>query len=73
MARRSAGILESDLVREPLRTHDWQLFNLDDDLSERNDLDHQNEAKLRELILLWQDYAEQVGMVLPTTMIRLDD
>ena len=57
----------------PFGPDDWQLFNLDDDLSERNDLSHENKAKLDELILLWADYAEEVGVVLPSTMIQWDD
>jgi arylsulfatase len=57
----------------PFGPDDWQLFNLDDDLSERNDVSHENKEKLDELIVLWEDYAEEVGVVLPATMIQLDD
>jgi arylsulfatase len=57
----------------PFGPDDWQLFNLDDDLSERNDLAHENKAKLGELILLWEEYAHEVGVVLPNVTFTLDD
>jgi hypothetical protein len=33
----------------------------------------QNKGKLDELILLWKDHAKEVGVVLPATVIQLDD
>ena len=57
----------------PFGTDDWQLFDIEADISERNDLSDTNPDKLRELILLWQEYADEVGVVLPSTTIQLAD
>lgn len=57
----------------PFGTDDWQLFDLTSDLAERNDLADKNREKLNELILLWEDYADEVGIVMPATVIRMDD
>jgi arylsulfatase len=57
----------------PFGPDDWQLFDLATDLTERNDLADKNREKLSELILLWEEYADEVEVVLPSTTMRLDD
>jgi len=57
----------------PFGPDDWQLFDLASDLTERNDLADENKEKLDELILLWEDYADEFGVIMPTTVIRMDD
>jgi len=60
-------------LASPFGPNDWQLFDVVSDVSERNDLANTNKEKLNELILLWEDYADEVGVVLPTTLFSLDD
>jgi arylsulfatase len=60
-------------LSSPFGPDDWQLFDMVSDISERNDLADVNSKKLNELILLWEDYADDVGVVLPTTLFKLDD
>ena len=43
------------------------------DISERTDLGDVNGETLGKLILLWEDYADEVGVVLPTATLTLDD
>ncbi len=49
----------------PFGGNDWELFDLSADPSERNDLAETNPEKLFELIQLWEEYADSVGVVLP--------
>jgi arylsulfatase len=60
-------------LASPFGPDDWQLFDMVSDISERNDVADVNSEKLNELILLWEDYADDVGVVLPTTLFKLDD
>jgi arylsulfatase len=57
----------------PLGTNDWQLFNLATDISERNDLADTHKEKLRDLIQGWEEYRDEVGVVLPTASVIPDD
>jgi arylsulfatase len=57
----------------PLGTDDWQLFDLAADISERNDLADTHKEKLQDLIQGWEEYRDEVGVVLPATVITLDD
>jgi arylsulfatase A-like enzyme len=52
-------------VEKPMGTSDWQLYNLREDIAERNDLSSQFPDKRKELIELWNAYAKRVGVVLP--------
>ena len=56
-----------------LGTNDWQLFNLAADISERNDLAGTQKEKLNDLIQGWEEYRDEVGVVLPTACITTDD
>ncbi len=67
------GRWKATWIMSPFGTDDWQLFDLANDISERNDLAETNPEKLNELILLWEEYADEVGVVLPSTTIQLAD
>jgi arylsulfatase len=60
-------------LASPFGPDDWQLFDVVADISERHDLADKNKARLNELILLWEEYADEVGVVLPTTLFKLAD
>ena len=55
------------LVRmpEPYGNGNWQLYDLSKDLAEKNDLSATHDAKLRELIELWNTYADEHGVIMP--------
>jgi arylsulfatase A-like enzyme len=57
----------------PLGTDDWQLFDIVSDPTERNDLAESHKDKLRELIMLWENYSDSVGVVLPIATPKLSD
>jgi arylsulfatase A-like enzyme len=67
------GRWKTTWLASPFGPNDWQLFDLVADLSERNDLADENREKLNELILLWEEYADEVGVVLPNVTFTLDD
>ena len=50
---------------EPQGTGEWQLYDLDKDLAEQQDLATAHPDKLAELISLWQDYAAENNIVIP--------
>jgi arylsulfatase len=53
-------------VRNPLEErYAWQLFNLADDPAELNDLAGTHPEKLQEMIALWEQYAEENGVIIP--------
>ncbi len=41
----------------------WRLFNLREDLFEENDLSAQVPEKVQEMIVLYEQYAQKVGVV----------
>ena len=51
-----------------VKTNTWQLYNLDDDPSEMNDLAAAHPEKLAELAALWGEYVKDNGVVLPDFM-----
>jgi arylsulfatase len=57
----------------PFGGNDWELFDLGADPSERNDLAETNPEKLFELVRLWEEYADSVGVVLPLTAPSMAD
>jgi arylsulfatase len=67
------GRWKATWISSPFGPDDWQLFDVVTDISERNDLADANTEKLNELILLWEEYAEEVGVVLPQTTLTLGD
>ncbi len=50
---------------EPQGTGQWQLYNLEHDLAEQQDLAKTHPDKLEELISLWLEYAAQNNVVIP--------
>ncbi len=67
------GRWKATWLDKPFGPDGWQLFDIVADPTERNDLSDSNRGKLNELILLWEKYADEVGVVLPSTMIELKD
>ena len=53
------------LLPPPYGTGGWQLFNIDADPGETTDLAASNPVRLRELIMLWEAYASENGVVEP--------
>lgn len=50
---------------KPQGSGTWQLYDLETDLAEQNDLARTNPEKLNELIQLWQEYAAINNVVIP--------
>lgn len=50
----------------PLGKSDWELFNLVSDPAERHDLAAANPDKLKEMLLLWEDYVKKNNVILPS-------
>jgi arylsulfatase A-like enzyme len=49
----------------PIGTGDWQLYNLEDDPTEINDLASHHPEKIVELTKLWEDYKSANNIILP--------
>jgi arylsulfatase len=60
---------------KPIGKSDWELFNLAQDPSERNDLAAQNPGKLKEMLNLWDKYVQENNVILPdrTVFETLED
>jgi arylsulfatase len=67
------GPWKATWLDSPLGSNDWQLFDVVADVSEYNDLADSNPEKLRELIALWEEYSDSVGVVLPLAAPSLSD
>jgi len=69
--RRAArrGPWKALLQGPPYGTGEWQLYNLQADLGEQNDLAQVHPELLAELVEGWQAYAQRVGVLLPETPI----
>ena len=52
-------------IPAPRGTGNWELFNLNDDPGETNDLRNQNPDKLAEMISVWNEYVEDNGVIMP--------
>jgi len=53
------------LQEPPYGTSEWQLYNLDRDLGEQEDLSDEHPKIRTALIAAWTEYAREVGVVLP--------
>lgn len=53
-------------LAKPWGTDDWALYNLKNDAAERHDLSDQQPEKLAELKQLWDTYAAENNVILPT-------
>jgi arylsulfatase A-like enzyme len=51
------------LMPKPYGTGEWELFNLEEDPSELNDLSKENPEKLSELVSLWEQYKKDNGVL----------
>ena len=49
----------------PLGKSDWELFNLATDPAEKHDLAAENPGKVKEMLLLWDNYAKENNVILP--------
>jgi len=49
----------------PFGKSDWELFDVTKDPSERKDLAATNPNKLKEMIVLWEDYVKKNNVILP--------
>lgn len=58
-----AGPWKADFIPFPKGISDWQLYNLETDPGEINDLAQSHPEKLKELLELWEKYVEEVGVV----------
>lgn len=52
-------------MQEPQGVDDWQLYNLESDLAETNDLAKQRPEKLESMKQLWEDYVRINRVILP--------
>jgi arylsulfatase len=50
---------------KPMGKSDWELFNLAQDPAERNDLAAQKPDKLKEMLALWDNYAQENNVIIP--------
>lgn len=50
----------------PLGKSDWELFNVAEDPAEGNDLAAANPDKVKEMLLLWDDYVKKNNVILPS-------
>jgi arylsulfatase len=54
---------------KPFGTEEWELFNLAEDVAERNDLAAKNPDKVKQLVALWDQYVKENNVVLPTRLL----
>jgi arylsulfatase len=59
------GDFKAVMVPKPYGTGQWQLFNVAKDPGEAKDLSKSIPDKLEELKAAWDDYAKEVGVVMP--------
>ena len=50
---------------KPLGREDWELYHLDTDPSELEDVASEHPDKVQELIALWQDYVDRNNVIIP--------
>jgi hypothetical protein len=53
------------MVPEPYGLGEWRLFDVGKDPGEANDLSEKMPDKLKTLITAWDEYAKEVGVILP--------
>jgi arylsulfatase len=51
---------------KPYGTEEWELFNLAEDAGERHDLAAKHPEKVEELLALWNEYAKENNVILPS-------
>lgn len=65
----SRALRQGDWKLVHLGSGEWQLFNLADDPGETRDLSAQQPQRRAELIALWEAYAKEVGVILPSETV----
>lgn len=61
------ALRQADWKIVSLSNHPWELFNLLDDPGETRDLSAAHPERLRQLVASWDEYARDVGLVMPDT------
>jgi len=56
---------------QPFGTGEWELFNLKQDPAESNDLSEINTEKLQKLVLEWENYKDDVGVIYDPIDMRM--
>jgi len=51
------------LMQKPYGTGEWQLYNLAEDPAEMNDLSKQYPGKLKDMVVLWEQYKKENGVL----------
>lgn len=51
---------------KPFGKEDWELYNIATDPAEKTDLASSNPDKVRELLLLWEDYVKKNNVIVPS-------
>ena len=64
------GKWKAIVMPEPYGPNDWQLYNLDEDIYEANDLSQSNPKKMQEMIGLWEEYAKENSVIIPSEVDR---
>ena len=64
-----AGDLKATWISKPFGKSEWELFNLAEDPGETRDLSVDNPTEMQRLEELWDEYANNVGVVLPEKML----
>ena len=54
---------------KPYGTEEWELFNLAEDVAERHDLAAEHPEKVKELLALWDEYAQENNVILPNRVV----
>ncbi len=57
--------LKATWISKPFGKADWELFDLAKDPGEAYDLSAEKPTELKRLEKLWDEYADNVGVVLP--------
>lgn len=60
------GAYKAVNIPPPHGNGNWQLYNVSTDLAEANDLSDEYPIKLAELIVEWEKYSEENGVILPS-------
>jgi arylsulfatase A-like enzyme len=54
---------------KPFGTEEWELFNVAQDVAERQDLASQEPARVKALLSLWDDYVKANNVILPNRVV----
>jgi arylsulfatase A-like enzyme len=54
---------------KPFGTEEWELFNVAEDVAERHDLAAKHPDKVKQLVALWDEYAQENNVILPNRLL----